>query len=418
VPMSVSQRGAWTLGACVLGVLLSFVQVRATALTDIRVDAMKGVFNGDRTNIGDPGPSIAAARLLRATRHASIYRNVNSEGAAFIYPPLAALFYTPAAARSPSDARDFLVLVNRILLAGVGVLALWLLLTRQEARWTEAFGGVAALLVFYPLLRAIELNQATVFVTFIVGLALVLLKAGKDRGAGIAFAFAVAFKPHMVLALPLMYWHSRRMVVATLLTGGFLLGLSLAYAGVQNHFDYLTDVLPMVSRGYAFYPNQSWNGVLHRLSPEANIAHFALATPSAPVRVGSTLLSLLCYVAALLIVRRWRGASVAPFVLAFAWLVSTLVSPIAWEHHYAPALFLFAMAYGALRDDASLLRPEILALLAVAFVLLASYFEVRHLQGVVPRLLVSYVFAGALCLAGAWALIVSRLAETSSDLAS
>lgn len=416
--MSFGRRDAWILGACALGILLSFVQVRATAPTDIRVNAMKSVFDADRTNIGDPGPSIAAARMLRTTRHAPIYRNVKSEGAAFIYPPLAALFYTPAAMRSSSDARDFLVLVNRLLLAGIGLLGLALLLRKQDARWPEALGGLSVLLVFYPLLRAMELNQATVFVTFVVGLALVLLKIGEDRGAGIAFALAVVFKPHLILVLPLMYWHSRRMVVATLVTGVCLLGLSLVYAGFQNHLDYLADVLPMVSRGYAFYPNQSWNGLLHRLSPEANIAHFALAAPSTAVRVGSTVMSLLCYVGALFFVRRWRGAAVAPFVLAFAWLITTLVSPIAWEHHYAPALFLFAMAYGALRDDESLRQRKILALLAGAFVLVASYFEVRHLQGVVPRLLVSYVFAGALCLAAAWVSMVDRLAEGRGDAAS
>lgn len=252
--------------------LLSIVQVSATAPTDIRVNAMKSVFDADATNIGDPHRSIVAAGMLRATRRAPIYRRVQNEGAAFIYPPLAALFYTPAAARSPSDARDFLVLVNRLLLVGIGLLGLALLLGKEDARCVEALGGVAVLLVFYPLLRAMELNQATVFVTFVVGLALVLLKMNEERGAGIAFALAVVFKPHMILVLPLMCWHSRRMVASTLVTGVFLFGLSLVYAGFQNHLDYLTDVLPIVSRGYAFYPNQSWNGLLHRLSPEADIA--------------------------------------------------------------------------------------------------------------------------------------------------
>lgn len=412
------RRGTWVLGACALGVLLSFVQVGATAPADIRIHAMKSVFNGDRTNLGDPGPSLAAARLLQETPHAPIYQNVGSEGAAFIYPPVAAFFYLPVATSSPSEARDFLVLVNRVLLVGIGLLALALLRSRQGAHWGETFGGVAVLLVFYPLLRAVELNQATVLVTFIVGLSLLLLKLGKDWGAGIVFAFAVAFKPHLILVLPLMYWHSRRMVVTTLVTGVFLFAFSVAYAGVQNHVDYLADVLPTVSRGYAFYPNQSWNGMLHRLSPDANIASFALAAPSVPVRVGSALLSLSCYVAALAIVSRWRGAPIAPFVFAFAWLVSTLVSPIAWEHHYAPALFLFAMAYGTLREEASLSQPKILALLGVAFVLVASYFEVRHLEGVVPRVLVSYVFVGALCLVAAWALMVNRLVGASMGLAS
>ena len=81
---------------------------------------------------------------------------------------------------------------------------------------------------------------------------------------------------------------------------------------------------------------------------------------------------------------------------------------------YAPAIFLFATAYAALRDNASFRRRDILALLAVSFVLVASYFEVRHLRGVVPRLLVSYGFAGGLCLVAAWTLILNRLVRCDS----
>ena len=79
--MIYGKRGAWIWGACALGVLLSFVQVSATAPTDIRVNAMKSVFDADAANIGDPHPSIVAAGMLRATRHAPIYRRVQNEGA-------------------------------------------------------------------------------------------------------------------------------------------------------------------------------------------------------------------------------------------------------------------------------------------------------------------------------------------------
>ncbi len=395
-------------------VALSFVQVRLSAQPDIRLTAMRAVFDASLTNLGDPAPSIVAARRLRQDHRASIYDAGRTAGAAFIYPPLAAVFYAPLTDMSYVDAHRWLSTVNHLLFVGIGLFALVLLARRAPIHWWEVTGLVVAVGLFYPLLRALELNQATVALTFVIGLALVLLEYGKERAAGIAFAFAILFKPHMILVLPLLAWHARRTIVWTLGTGVGLLVLSLGYAGIDNHVDYVTEILPVVSRGYAFYPNHSWNGVLHRLGSEADIVNFALAPASSFVRVGATVLALATYAGAVFYVRRWHSAGIpTAWVFAFGWLVTTLVSPVAWEHHYAPAIFLFGIAYGFYRRRGAPPGTLVAVLFAVGFGLLASYFEVRGLSTPASRLLVSYVFAGGLVLWAAWTRLVDDVSAVS-----
>src|SRR6185369_13234791 len=99
------------------------------------------------------------------------------------------------------------------------------------------------------------------------------------------------------------------------------------------------------------------------------------------------------YVIAIVVLRRARNAPPAE-AFVFAWLAATLASPIAWEHHYAPAVFVFALWYRRAQD---MTRGQ-LALFAGAYALMASYFEVRGFSSAALRPLMSYLLSGALIL--------------------
>ena len=123
--------------------------------------------------------------------------------------------------------------------------------------------------------------------------------AGHDRAgngrvvlAGLPLAFAVAIKPHLVLILPIVVWQAPRIVLGAIAGGTALLLVSIGAAGFDSHLRYVTDVLPTLGNGYAFFPNQSWNGVLNRMVHD-NMSRFVIAPPSDLVRIGTLALGLL-----------------------------------------------------------------------------------------------------------------------------
>lgn len=234
--------------------------------------------------------------------------------------------------------------------------------------------------------------------------------------AGVLFALSFAIKPQLVLVLPLLMWQARPVVTAAITTSAALLLASVGYAGIANHVDYATRVLPTLAGGYAYYANQSWSGLVQRLGFAGSIGFFELNPSTLASRASAWALDCAWYAAGLAIAFRWRRRAVPDaFVLGFAWLVATMVSPVAWQHHYAPALFVFALVARGISRDPSLSRPRVTVPLATAFALMASYFEVRAVRGALPRLAVSYVFAGAVVLAITLALIAERYGPRLTD---
>jgi alpha-1,2-mannosyltransferase len=203
-------------------------------------------------------------------------------------------------------------------------------------------------------------------------------------------------------------------VLTAVAAGLGLLGLSVFYAGWQNHVEYATHLLPALSHGYATMTNQSYNGLFNRLLPGApDIAAFTPAPDRTSVRILWALAATATYGLAVVAVRRLPPSKIGPeWVFGFAFLVATIVSPIAWEHHYASTVFVFAAAYRLYRDDQEWTPPApLLVPLAAAFITICGYFEVRELHGAVPQILASYVLFGALTLAATYAAMLRALAE-------
>lgn len=372
----------------VLGVLASLAQPTGCTGSDLRLQAMGSLIDEERSFLGDPGPSIVAAQRLRVDRHAPLYAQDLSVGSSFIYPPIAAAAYLPVANLRPVEARATLSLVSRALFAVIVALAIRLA-RRVDA--LEILAIVGASIWFFPLVHAVQLNQATLAITALIGGAFLALAGGRQALAGALFGLCFAIKPQLVLALPLLWFShegARRFVLSAAATGVALFGASVALAGVDNHVVYATRVLPALSGGYAYFANQSFNGFFQRLFVATDLGIFRMPPPSVPVKVLTAVTGLVVYGVALRTLRRRRDLEPVT-AFGFAWLVATMISPIAWQHHFAPALFLFVW----------LARQKVDELLVLSFVLMAGYFEVRGLRGALASISVSYVLLGAMLLA-------------------
>jgi hypothetical protein len=355
------------------------------------------------SNIGDPWPTVVAARALLERPRAPLYASFSLAGSSFIYPPVAALLMLPFARMSHEEAHLALSVLTR--LAYLGCAALTYALARRVGKVRGAACAAVLALGFYPLLVAVQLNQSTLLVAVCVGGA--LLAAQKDRQAlaGVLIGATAALKPQMALIVPLMVWHSRRLVWGGLASMGAAGLASIAAGGLADHVDYVTRVLPRLSTGYAFHPNQCWTGAILRAAGEPFV-DFALPTPSTAEKVVALAASAATLLGAAVVLRtaaRRRGHT-SPDVLVcaigLAWLAVTLASPISWVHHFTPCMFLYAFVaatYGSWTR-----RARSLAL--ASFPLIAAYIEVRAWTGPIGRLATNTVLGGALLLAAAFAL--------------
>src|SRR5581483_7164233 len=86
------------LGAAATGLLMVLDRGRAHG------SGLESLVHDSASNIGDPWPSVVAARRLLDAWHAPIYADFSDAGSSFIYPPLAALPYSPFAHASYEGA--------------------------------------------------------------------------------------------------------------------------------------------------------------------------------------------------------------------------------------------------------------------------------------------------------------------------
>lgn len=394
------------MGAAVPAVgvaLASVIQCEVVCRSRERIEAIRCLWVPTSSNVNDALPALEAARALVEAPGAGIYDMSRTDRAAFLYPPIAAAMYVPHALQG-EGALWSLVAWDRLVFFVVGMLVAAALVGRRRwPSWGEALAVAAAMVGFLPMVRALALNQASLYVTAFVGAAWVAMDRGAEGVAGVFLALAAAVKPHLFGVVPMLWWHARRAVIGAGVAGAVLGAASIALAGVENHVVYVTEVLPVAARGYAFSPNQSIGGMLHRLLSDAPIDSFELAAPNAAVMRATIAIGAALYAGALAVVRRARGrADLRLDVLALAWLVTTMGSPIAWGHHYAAALFPMAWLVGRARDGVERGWARI-AVVGAGLALVGSYFVVDGLRGAGPRLLASYGLFGAMLAAGAFA---------------
>jgi len=264
-----------------------------------------------------------------------------------------------------------------------------------------ATGAVFVLaLFFYPVLKGFSLGQVQVWIGAAFAAAFWCWLTHRGLFAGALLAVCSMIKPQLALMLVLGLLRADWPLCAGFLVVGLAgFGLSLFYFRPSDYVGYLR-VLSHVSRyGEAYYPNQSVNGLLHRLLFNGDSTKWPRHgyAPYHPVVYAGTLVSSLFFIAVSLWVRRrprglGRGAD-----FALAALVSTMASPVAWEHHYG----ILAPVFAFLLPPLWKYRPAgrwTMPALAVSYVLASNFIGKVNRLGTVPlaNVLQSYLLAAAL----------------------
>ena len=255
----------------------------------------------------------------------------------FIYPPFAALLLQPLSLLKWQSA----LLMWRVVLIGVVLFSTYLCLhlTGRDYFWLKfGFAAVAAL-SFFPLTETLAEGQIDPFILlFWVG-GIYLFERGHSFWSAFLFALGTAVKvsPAIVVVLFLL----RRRWTWLLSYVGSLIALVLFSTwrlGWSNHVTFVREILPKLSCGVALLANRSIPGLIY----DIYLRRVPLAMePLVPAwlctiaKMAGVVLLITC------LYWLWRQNKTksipAREFMAFA-LLSLLISPVSWRHHYLLAL--------------------------------------------------------------------------------
>jgi alpha-1,2-mannosyltransferase len=264
-----------------------------------------------------------------------------------------------------------------------------------------AAAGLA--LTFYPLLKGYSLGQIQVWVDLLFAV-LVATWLRFPASSGATLALICLIKPQFALiALWALVRRQWQFLGAFAAAGAAGVLLSLATFGLTSHLDYVRVLAFISERGEAFYANQTFNGLLNRLlfnGPNVEWQETAYAPQNLFVEAGVIVWGVGLMAAALWPPHpRLRGGLLD---LAIVSLTVTVVSPIAWEHHYGILLPLLGATTAGMLGALPFGRATG-PVLAAAFVLAGQYFQpLQRLAGTSWNVLQSYVLFGALLLLALW----------------
>jgi alpha-1,2-mannosyltransferase len=310
----------------------------------------------------------------------------------FVYPPIAAVLFTPLAVLPQSLAIVLWYVVALAALTGVVYLFAGMIQQRHpqfDARWITAC-IVPFCLLIGPVREELTFGQINLILMALVAVDLLTPNPRWPRGALIGVAAAVKVLPGIFILFLLL----RRDFRAVLVSGAAFLGATLCGFAIapQRSIDYWTDVLYETGRrttdivgGLWWSPNQSVTGALERLHWVNVDTAIIVAVSVVVVAVG-----LLAMRNALRLPH--FGAAVALLVNA---TIGLLIVPTSWTYHWVwivPALMILAVYALELR---SLFLAAIGAFVAAVFVAAAPWAMQRYDGSELKWNVVQYLAADA-----------------------
>lgn len=334
----------------------------------------------------------------------------------FIYPPTSLL---PIESMVQMPQSRFIATMNWLSWLAVAVSVFFLfrlfhyLLINQRPDSRKSLGEPLLLLLiaagytvtFYPIVKAWELGQAQTFINLLFPVALYAFVKGRREISGAFIGLISLIKPQLGLML---VWglirKDRRFVLGLAAVVILGLGVSILRYGWETHVGYV-HVLSYISRhGEAFYPNQSFNGLLNRLLLVGNSRDWD--PHNYPpfhelVHLGTILSSVIIIGSAILVTAREPSDrnDVAALDFSIVALSFTMASPIAWEHHYGILLPMYAVTLVPLVYCEHPMRNTLIAVLGSSFVLSSNFWQFTlRTHGSPFNVVQSYLLLGALLL--------------------
>lgn len=385
----------WVLGLLVLllvnGVAVNlFLRAAGWGSTSLRYAKRSILYPTGMTKIAGVdswGPMFRALEALRQDPTTPLYSRIFfEEHVKFQYPPTSLLAIDGVQRLSGAPPWRIVRVLNDlswVCVVVVGLFTATLLRRRIGAVFGEpsvwglkreiaAFYGIVVLLafLFYPLTRSFYLGQVQTFITLLVAVALWAWHHQKKKVTGLLVGLICVMKPHWGVVL-LWAWLRRQwgMALAGTLTVAVLFGISVSVYGLGHHLDYLSVLSALSRHGEVYYANQSVNGLMHRLLFNGDNLHFmsSYLPPYHPVVYACTVISSLLLIGSALLWKCRSRSAVGIVELAIVVLSTTMASPIAWEHHYAILLPIFAVVLPAALAQRALGRWTVPYLVAAFF---------------------------------------------------
>jgi alpha-1,2-mannosyltransferase len=282
---------------------------------------------------------------------------------AYIYPPVFALIAAPLALLPDAAANVLWLMIGQGSLAAALVLVLrWL----RPSAWA-ATAILCATVTFYPVWIDAVQGQANLPILLLVTAGIAGIVQGKPK-FGIALGAAAALKLTPVILLVWLLLDRRFREAAWMIGALAAVTAAAALLRFQDTLVFLGQVLPALSKGTAFYANQSLAGVVLRLFS---------SNPYTTPWIAVSWALLLSAAGAILMVACWfwrTGQQPAlPRAVAFIPLLP-LLSSVSWPHHLVILLPVFWIGAIALAKRDWPLAPTVgMAGLLIIFSVLARW---------------------------------------------
>jgi hypothetical protein len=255
----------------------------------------------------------------------------------FIYPPFAAFILEPITLINP----EFSLLLWRTLMTLmllVSIFLIVLLIGRDHLLLNFVLASAAAL-SFRPFTETIYQGQIDPMILLAWVAGMYLLATGKPFWSALCFAFAAMVKVSPVIVLPLFLLRRQwKWVFSYAGCTLVLLAVSVWRLGFENHVLWWTQVFPYLSNGLAFVSNRSLAAFLFDVYLWNVPLAYNAQVPMYVVKLAKALDALIYFGVLFYVWRKNKTASSLLHELAVLSLVSLIVSPVTWGHHYVLAV--------------------------------------------------------------------------------
>jgi glycosyl transferase family 87 len=286
----------------------------------------EGTPNGSVTNVSSPWVQVARANGVVAMTP-------------YQYPPFFAWLMKPLAKLPVKTA--FFVWRELSTLFTLIAIYLALLIAGATDRFQIFVLAAAATLASFPFFEMKEQGQVGGLLLFLWAMGAYL--ADKKRPVSGAFCFAlgtmIKLTPAFVVPLFILRRQWKWLFAYAAWTAAFL-GIGVWQLGWANHVTFFTQFMPAMSCGAPSIANKSLMNVVHSLYC-LDAFRDTVRIPPLPLGIcwlGKTLSASVLGITLIAFWRRTKHSTYLGYEVALLALVSLLISPVTWRHHYVLAL--------------------------------------------------------------------------------